>query len=64
MEFQYMEFKDKPMEAFLYQGIIKVNELNLTQMLGSTDEKEVTNTLLALVLYGENDWQYDLYEFS
>ncbi|WP_227518388.1 hypothetical protein [Alkanindiges hydrocarboniclasticus] len=52
------------MEAFLYQGIIKVNELNLTQMLGSTDEKEVTNTLLALVLYGENDWQYDLYEFS
>ncbi|ONG39333.1 hypothetical protein BKE30_09945 [Alkanindiges hydrocarboniclasticus] len=59
-----MEFKDKPMEAFLYQGIIKVNELNLTQMLGSTDEKEVTNTLLALVLYGENDWQYDLYEFS
>ncbi|WP_156935734.1 hypothetical protein [Alkanindiges illinoisensis] len=47
------------MEVLLYQEIFKVDELNLTQMLGSTDEKEVINALLALVLYGENDWQYN-----
>ncbi len=45
-----MGFKNKPMEALLCQEIVKVYELNLTQMLGSTDEKEVIDTLLALVV--------------